>query len=252
MVFQARECFEGIWVIGALKMINMKNNYLVLLLLVFSSTLFSQSNAKEKLKTKLVYSDDFNLDLSNWNVEFEKPETSSLKIIDGKLDVSTSIGATIWFKTQLSGNIMITYDVKIIDEGGAFDRVSDLNAFWMATDPSNPDSIKRDGKFASYDNLNLYYAGVGGHYNKFTRFRKYKGIDDKPVLKEYSDKEHLLVGNKWYSVKIMVNNGHIQYFLNGELYWDFQDDKPYKQGFFGFRTSKSHQLFDNFKVFEID
>ena len=93
----------------------MKNNYLVLLLLVFSSTLFSQSNAKEKLKTKLVYSDDFNLDLSNWNVEFEKPETSSLKIIDGKLDVSTSIGATIWFKTQLSGNIMITYDVKIIE-----------------------------------------------------------------------------------------------------------------------------------------
>ncbi len=223
----------------------MKSNYLVFVFLVFTTTLFSQS------KTKVIYSDNFDKDWSNWNVEFEKPETSSLKIIDGKLDVSTSIGATIWFKTQLSGNIMITYDVKVIDEGGTFDRVSDLNAFWMATDPLNPSSIKRDGKFASYDNLILYYAGVGGHYNKFTRFRKYKGIEDKSILKEYSDKEHLLLGNTTYSVKIIVNKDRVQYFLNGELYWDFQDDKPYKQGFFGFRTSKSHQQFDNFKVYKI-
>lgn len=222
-----------------------------LLLLVFccaAQFLFSQ----EKFETKLIYSDNFDTDLANWNIDLEKPETSSLKIIDGKLDVSTSIGATIWFKTQLSGNIMITYDVKVIDEGGVFDRVSDMNAFWMATDPVGSNAIKRDGKFASYDNLKLYYAGVGGHYNKFTRFRKYKGIEDKSILKEYSDKEHLLVGNKLYSVKIIVNKGRIQYFLNGELYWDFQDDKPYTKGFFGFRTSKSHQQFDNFKVYKID
>ncbi|POY39621.1 hypothetical protein C3L50_10700 [Flavobacterium alvei] len=223
----------------------MKKKNLLFVFLVFSSVLFSQS------KSKLIYSDNFDKDWSNWNIEFEKPETSSLKIIDGKLDVSTSIGATIWFETQLSGNIMITYDVKLIDEGGAFDRVSDMNAFWMATDPLNPE-IERDGKFASYDDLNLYYAGVGGHYNTFTRFRKYNGVDDKPILKEYSDKDHLLEGNKTYSVKIIVNKGRIQYFLDNKLYWDFQDEKPYQKGFFGFRTSKSHQQFDNFKVFEIE
>lgn len=222
-----------------------------LLLLVFciaTQFLFSQG----KLETKLIYADDFDTNLSNWNVEFEKPETSSLKIIDGKLDVLTSIGATIWFKNQLSGNIMITYDVTVMEDGCKYDRVSDMNAFWMATDPLISNSIKRDGKFASYDNLKLYYAGVGGHYNKFTRFRKYNSIEDKPVLKEYADKEHLLIGSTTYSVKIIVNNGRIQYFLNGELYWNFQDDQPYKQGFFGFRTSKSHQQFDNFKVYEID
>lgn len=230
----------------------MKRNHLFFVFFVFTTAIFSQSKIKEVAEMKVIYSDNFNADLSNWNVEFEKPETSNLKIINGKLDVSATIGATIWFKTQLSGNIMITYDVKVIDEGGAFDRVSDMNAFWMATDPWSPNSIKRDGKFVSYDNLNLYYAGVGGHYNKFTRFRKYKGIEDKSILKEYSDLEHLLVGNKLYSVKIIVNNGRVQYFLNGELYWDFQDEKPYAQGFFGFRTFKSHQQFDNFKVFKID
>ncbi len=223
----------------------MKSKYCLFVFLVFTSILFSQS------KMELIYSDNFDKDWSNWNVEFEKPETSSLKIIYGKLDVSTSIGATIWFKNQLSGNIMITYDVIVVEDGCTFDRVSDMNAFWMATDPSVPNAIKRDGKFASYDNLNLYYAGVGGHYNTYSRFRKYKGIDDKSILKEYSDKEHLLVGNKLYSVKIIVNKGHIQYFLNGELYWDFQDEKPYEKGFFGFRTSKSHQQFDNFKVFRL-
>ena len=230
----------------------MKSTHLVLILFVFNATVFSQTKTKENLKMKVIYSDNFNSDLSNWNIEFEKPETSSVKIIDGKLDVSTSIGATIWFKTQLSGNIMITYDVTVIDNGGAFDRVSDLNAFWMATDPLSPDSIKRDGKFSSYDDLKLYYAGVGGHYNAFTRFRKYNGIENKSILKEYTDQEHLLTGNKLYSVKILANKGHICYFLNGELYWDFQDDSSYKEGFFGFRTSKSHQQFDNFKVFSLE
>ena len=229
----------------------MKNRCLFFVFLVFTTAIFSQSKTKEGLKEKVIYFDDFTSNSSKWVVEFEKPETSIMKIIDGKLDVSTSIGATIWFKTQLSGNIMITYDVTLIDGGGANDRVSDLNSFWMATDPLTPNSIVRDGKFSSYDNLNLYYAGVGGHYNKFTRFRKYNSIEDKPVLKEYTDKEHLLTGNTPYAVKIIVNNSHIQYFLNGELYWDFQDDKPYKEGFFGFRTSKSHQQFDNFKVYKI-
>ena len=140
----------------------------------------------------------------------------------------------------------------MIDAGGTNDRVSDMNVFWMATNPANPDGmIKRDGKFSSYDNLNLYYAGVGGHYNKFTRFRKYNSDGEKPVLKEYADAAHLLVGNKKYSIKIIVNNGLIQYYLNDELYWELKDETPYKEGYFGFRTTISHQQFENFKVFQL-
>jgi len=76
----------------------MKSTYLCFVLLVFSTTIFSQSKKKEELTAKVIYTDNFNTDLSNWNVEFEKPETSSLKIIDGKLDISTSIGATFGLK----------------------------------------------------------------------------------------------------------------------------------------------------------
>ena len=231
----------------------MKTNYLLVLLFAFTATIFSQQKPTGFSKDKLMYSDNFQNGTSNWMAEFEKPETSTLKIIDGKLDVSSSVGATVWFKTKLSGNIMITYDETLIDAGGINDRVSDMNVFWMATDPAKPNGmIKRDGKFSSYDNLNLYYAGVGGHYNKFTRFRKYNSDGNKPVLKEYSDAAHLLVGNKKYSIIIIVYNGLIQYYLNNELYWELKDETPYTEGYFGFRTTISHQQFENFKVFRIN
>jgi hypothetical protein len=201
---------------------------------------------------KLLYSDDFSKDQSNWKAEFEKPETSVIKIFEGKLDISSSVGATVWFTHILRGNIMITYDVTLIEKGAAYDRVSDLNAFWMATDPAHPaEMIQRDGKFSSYDDLNLYYAGVGGHDNQFTRFRKYHSDGTKPVLKEYTDVAHLLIGNKKYSIKIIVNNGITQYYRDNELFWELKDETPYTEGYFGFRTTISHQQFENFRIFAL-
>ena len=201
---------------------------------------------------KIIYTEKFNSDLSNWKVEFEKLDSSLIQLIDGKLDVSAARGASVWFKPKLKGNIMIIYDVTVLDKGGKNDRVSDMNAFWMATDPANEKEIIRDGKFSSYDNLNLYYAGVGGHNNKFTRFRKYSSDGNKPVLQEYSDAAHLLKGNTEYQVKIIVHNGLIRYFIDDELYWELKDETPLSEGFFGFRTTMSHQQFDNFMVFEIE
>ncbi len=221
---------------------------ILIILCIFSSLLvFSQKGNAGKL----LYFDNFNKDLSNWKVEFEIPKTSSIQLVNSKLDLISSRGATVWFNHKLSGNIMIIYDVTLIDKGGEMDRVSDLNAFWMANDPANENLFTRNGNFASYDNLELYYAGVGGHDNKFTRFRKYHSNGDKPVLKEYTDKEHLLVGNKKYSVKIIINNGLIQYYLNKDLFWELNDETPYKSGFFGFRTTISHQQFENFKVYQL-
>lgn len=207
--------------------------------------------AQSEKSAKLIYSDNFNKDLSNWKAEFEIPDSSSIKLNGSKLDLQSSKGATVWFDHKLSGNVMINYDVFLVDNGGTMDRVSDLNAFWMATDPTNENLFTRNGNFASYDNLNLYYAGIGGHNNTYTRFRKYYSNGDKPVLKEYTDREHLLVGNKRYSIKIIVNNNLIQFYLNNHLYWELKDTTPYNEGYFGFRTTISHQQFANFKVYQL-
>ncbi len=238
------------------KLIEMKKITLIFMLFISISTGFSQVlPAKKKAKTsksELIYADRFEKDLQNWQAEFEQPETSSMILKDGKMDVSTSRGATIWFKHKLSGNVVITYTVRAIDAGGANDRGSDLNVFWMATDPANENLFTRKGKFSEYDNLNLYYVGVGGHDNTTTRFRKYEPGTEKPVLKEYTDQEHLLTGNKDYHIRIKVKNGQTQYYLNDVLYFDLKDTTPYSEGYFGFRTTNSHQQFSDFKIRKIE
>jgi hypothetical protein len=237
---------------------SMKLNFLLAVFGFFATSCYCQNSERDAsldnsgYKTKLVYSEDFSTNLANWKAEFEKPTISKMMIVGSKMDVYASKGATIWFKNKLSGNVIITYIVTVVNNGGQFDRVSDLNAFWMASNPANENLFNQDGKFSSYDSLNLYYAGIGGHENSTTRFRKYHSNGEKPVLKEFTDKEHLLVGNRKYSVKIIVNKGLVKFYLNNVLFWSFQDEKPYAEGYFGFRTTDSHQQFDNFNVYAIE
>lgn len=223
--------------------------YMLLSSFIFHGWTQSDTEKCQSGEWQQIYSEDFTGDLSNWRVEFEKPDSSGINCVDGKLELITSRGATVWYKHKLQGNVMIVYEVVIVQNGGAYDRVSDMNAFWMASDPLTNGEIVRPGNFLSYDNLKLYYAGVGGHNNTFTRFRKYHGDGNKPVLKEYTDQNYLLKPNTVYEVKIVVKNKHICYYVNDVLYWEFLDEAPYTSGYFGFRTTMSHQLFDNFKVY---
>ena len=185
---------------------------------------------------------------ADWIAEFENPAGSHLQVKNDMIEVDASAGATVWYKKKLSGNLTITYDIAIVDSGGRNDRVSDLNAFWMASDPVRDTPFKRNGKFSSYDDLDLYYAGVGGHDNTTTRFRRYRHGTDKSVVTEYTDKEHLLEGNKMYSVKLMVRDGRTSFFINGVQYFDYVDQKPLTEGYFAFRTTKSRQRISNFAI----
>lgn len=227
-----------------------KKDIVILILLILPSTLLAQIDTST-IVNELIFSDNFESEKNNWIAEFEKSSTSHLRADNGKLDINTSAGATIWFRNKLSGNIMITYDATVIDSAGINDRVSDLNAFWMALDPSNENMSIRDGKFSSYDNLNLYYAGVGGNDNTTTRFRRYHYTGEKPVIKEYLDKDHLLEGNKIYSIKIVVVEGRTQFYLDNVLYFDYKDDNSLAEGYFAFRTTRSHQQIENFKIYRI-
>jgi hypothetical protein len=231
-----------------------KINYLKLffcfiLLQLNSSVACSQQHSKTK--TKIIFADDFKADNGLWISEFEQPTTSSMKISDGKLEVIATAGGTLWYKNKLHGNIMIIYNATVVEARGKNDRVSDMNTFWMAANPSSENIFNQNGKFESYDNLQLYYAGIGGHDNEMTRFRKYDGKGGKDILKEYKDKEHLLVGNQKNAIKIIVNNGLVQYFVNTVLFWEYKDATPYTKGYFGFRTYISHQIYEDFKVYQL-
>ncbi len=216
----------------------------------------STTNNMELLKVtpeQLLYQDDFEKDLSQWVVE--QVEGGTTTIVDGKLDVTDSGGCTVWFQKKLAGAIMLEYEATMIDQGGPHDRVSDLNCFWMAIDPKNPDNLfadtGRQGKFGKYHPLRLYYVGYGANENTTTRFRRYPGGGDRPCLVDLSDKKFMNVANKTVKIQIIADGKRIQFWRDQELVTDYEDANPYTDGWFGFRTVRNHMQLDNFRVYRL-
>jgi len=209
------------------------------------------SSIEQYKKNRLLYRDTFEQDMENWVVETPDSPRSNVGIKNGKLIIDVGYGATVWFNKKLSGNILIEYDRKVIMNEGQNDRLSDLNQFWMATDPRQKNLFTRNGNFSEYDSLRLYYAGIGGNSNSTTRFRKYPGNGERTLLYDLQDKKYLLQANKSYLIQIVVYDGTTKVYVDGEQYFSYKDSKPLTEGYFGFRTVKSHQVINDFKVYRL-
>jgi hypothetical protein len=169
-------------------------------------------------------------------------------------------GLTLWRKQKYQANTVVEYDAMVVDEGQEGDRLSDMNCFWLASDPQHNDiwarAKWRSGIFVRCYTLQTYYLGYGGNHNSTTRFRRYTGdeagVTDverrPPVLKEYTDRAHLLQKNHWYHVKILSCDGRVQFFVDGELIVDYNDPTPLTSGWFGFRTTLSRTRITNFRT----
>ncbi|WP_228892682.1 DUF6250 domain-containing protein [Pseudoduganella aquatica] len=199
----------------------------------------------------LLHSDGFDKDLSQWVAEYRAAPGSSITAAGGKLTMDLAGDATVWFKPRLSGDIQISYRRKMLMAGGANDRLSDLNQFWMASDPRNVNLFTRDGTFAQYDALSLYYMGMGGNTNTTTRFRKYDGKGQRVLLGDLADSEHLLLPNREYQIDIAVYQGCTRILVDGEPYFTYRDPEPLRSGHFGFRTTHSRQEISDFKVYQL-
>lgn len=209
------------------------------------------------VKASLLYSEDFNGDLSKWISQFEKPN-STIQIKDGMMDVDSERGCTVWFDEKLEGPLVIEYDAIVIDKGGKHDRVSDLNCFWMASDPKNPNDFHKNihlqkGGLGDYNYLKLYYVGFGGRHNTTTRLRRYPGDGTRPMLPEHdlNTEESPLIGNAVNHIKIINYKGIVQYYRNNQLIFNFKDSEPLTSGYFGLRTTMNHVAMDHFKVYSI-
>lgn len=211
------------------------------------------SLAQKKEKAKLIFSDEFtsSLDTSLWKVEIAPLPNSTVYVKDGQLFLDTKGGVTIWLNKKLKGNIRIEYTRKVLVGSGANDRLSDLNMFWMASDPKNKNLFTRIGVLESYDSLKMYYVGMGGNTNSTTRFRKYQGNGERTLLKEFADKTHLLEANREYHVTIEVIKNTVRYIVDGEIFFEYKDPSVLKEGYFGFRSTKSRQSINWIKIYQI-
>lgn len=203
--------------------------------------------------------------LPGWYVEAEDEDSKVTVLADGTIDIIAPKGLTLWHSEQLAGNVIIDYDARIVVDSlcqEPWNRLSDLNCFWMATDPDADGgnvllgAPQRNGVFLNQYALKMYYVGYGGNHNKTTRFRRYDGdkrgitvAEHRPaILREYTDQLHLLKENKWYHVRLEQVNGWVSCVIDDEVLVDYLDSAPYTQGYFGFRTTKAHAQLKNLKI----
>lgn len=219
---------------------------LALLPLLASAAQAQQCTAWGK-RGELLHRDGFG-DMAQWLAEYRPAPTAHVAAQGGRLVMDMPGDATIWFRPALEGNVSIVYRRKVIMAGGANDRLSDMNQFWMATDPHNADLFTRDGTFASYDGLHLYYAGIGGNTNTTTRLRKYAG-GERTLLADLD--RPLLEANREYAIGIDVFNRCTRLTIDGREVFQYRDPAPLRRGWFGLRSTHSRQEVAGFAVYRL-
>lgn len=203
----------------------------------------------------------------HWTIESESPDFR-LHFLHDTLELISPKGMTLWRNEKMSGHTVVEYDACLMDEGLEGDRPSDLNCFWMASDPGAGGSVftrlkQRQGIFKRCYSLQLYYLGYGGNSNSTTRFRRYHAeapdplLADfpsgqkasypiPPILKEYKDAAHLNVANRWRHIRVEAEGMRIRYYIDGECIVDYRDPQPLTEGWFGLRTTWSRLRVTNF------
>ncbi|WP_307833673.1 DUF6250 domain-containing protein [Candidatus Symbiopectobacterium sp. 'North America'] len=146
------------------------------------------------------------------------------------------------------GNYRIAFTREVSLAGGAYDRLSDVNQFCAARDPQRSDLFTRRGQLNEYDNLALYYVGMGGNWNSTTRFRYYNGQGDRALLGEYTDAAHLLQPGRQYRIVIEVVRGETRFWVDNTLYFSARLSVSPQAGYFGLRTVFSHQIIRDFTL----
>ena len=193
-----------------------------------------------------------NSEVGFWRIEAESPDTRVLLRGD-TLDIITPAGLSLWWNQQLHAPCTIYYRACVVMGGGNYDRLSDLNCFWMA------DHIVSGGRFVDSYRMKCYYLGYGGNYNTTTRFRRYTAdtlavtnpVHRPPILREYTDSAHLLIPNHWYAIRIEVTTeGSTLFYIDDELLIDYLDPEPLLTGWFAFRTTWSHIRLASFHIIQ--
>ncbi|GAB5405207.1 MAG: hypothetical protein Aurels2KO_34380 [Aureliella sp.] len=248
-----------------------------------------------------IASDDFT-NLDNWVVQIQersaadditaKTRQASVEARNRSLDCYLpGRGCTVWFKQKLPPRVTITYDIVCPTPKTAIKGLQprDINNFWMATDPLDPDlglfdSTRYTGKFSTYNKIHGYYASTGGGGNRTTRMRRYpREVDGAPgehlALTDKDDNpEFMITPDKLTTVQLVAFDDVIQYIVDGKLVYEIASGDTvqvegrdrqgrqimekvvyspgrfpvYRDGYFGFRMVGTHHVYSSFRVFALE
>lgn len=240
----------------------------------------------------LLHQDDFK-NLDHWVVQVQKNDQfpqARIETRDNSLDCHLPArGCTIWFKEKLKTRLAISYEVISPSpaEGVKGIEVKDVNNFWLANDPRDPnkglfDPTRYDGGFTSYNKMTGYYASTGGGRNTTTRMRRYPRERDGRLrthiaLKDRDrKKEFLITPDQVMKVQLVAFDDLVQYIVDGKLVYEMayndrvnteryrrgerserideyekRDYPIHREGFFGFRMVGTHHIYSKFRVHEL-
>ncbi|MBV7534868.1 YesU family protein [Duganella sp. sic0402] len=186
--------------------------------------------------------DDFKrFDPQAWAVEAEAGNAAAAAYVErGAMVLKADRGLTVWLRQQLLGHYEISFTRTVLADA----RQSDLNFFWEA---QLPPGFKLSGKLEEYDQLKLFYAGIGGNTNSTTRFRYYDGSGARNLLREYTAPEYLLKAGHPYRIRIVVDARGTRLSVDDKVYFD-APGPLLGGGYFGFRTTQSRQTVKDFVV----
>jgi hypothetical protein len=199
----------------------------------------------------VLFHDDFSGPLTGYVAEYARKPGNVVENRDGRMVMDVDGGATVWLDRPLSGNVLISFTRRVVVDGGKNDRLSDLNVFWMARDPKRANLFTRSGKFEDYDDLAMYYAGIGGNRNTTTRLRRY-GNGVRELVSDYTDNAHLLEADRDYRIEIAVYEGCTRVRVDGNTWFTYRDPHPLTSGWFGLRTTWSRQTVDDLHIQRLD
>ncbi|MHC1481678.1 DUF6250 domain-containing protein [Frateuria aurantia] len=184
-----------------------------------------------------------------WRLEAEQPSSTRVHIEGRQLQLQAVKGLTLWLATPLRPPYEISYQREVDASAMTGLRISDMNQFWAAQ--LAPDAagnrFHRSGAFASYEDVDLYYFGIGGNNNGTTRFRHYDGQGQRQLLTEYLDAAHRLYPGHVYQIRTVVQPEATTVYIDGQP-WFHQAGTAIGTGWFGLRLTGSSQRISHFQI----
>jgi hypothetical protein len=239
-----------------------KKNFLFLAACVLFSGLAHGKTSKIKTladklsgyKLELQYKNNFSSS-KDWAIE--KLGDCQAIFKGNRLELYSPVVITVWLKKRLFAPIMIEYYVEMIDKGGKYDNLTDLNLFFMSEDPNNPTDFfasadrRKNARLKDYSYLNMYYVGYAANKNTTTRLRRLRANDKRPLLPGHDLRGYKNKPNQKVKVNVLLIGNNFVFCVDDKVIYDWQDPKPQPSGWFAFRTFNSHMYIYDLKIYKI-